>query len=214
MKISLKKLSLIIFIVSTLTVIFSYFFSLYYNLVPQCIPFLDGCTSISRTGRYYPVNYFFKIFLFFTGFLILVYWIKNFYLLKNKNNKRLVKYATILGFVSIFFLFLYLFFLGENNYYRFFRKVGIFIYLIFSISSELLLSLIYYSMKTKTVLFNIIFIKVKLFLSILLTFLGIGLLPFMIMKIENVSEIRNIISWNFFFLIQINILFTSLIWKK
>ncbi len=214
MEISLKKLSLVIFFVSTLTVILSYLFSLYFNHVPQCIPFIDGCTSISRTGRYYPVNYFFKIFLFFTGFLILIYWTKNFYSLKNKNNETIINYATLLGFISIFFLFLYLIFLGENNYYRFFRKVGIFIYLIFSILSELLLSFIYYSMKNNTVLFNIIFIRVKFILSILLTFLGIGLLPFMLMKIENVSEIRNIISWNFFFLIQLNILFTSLIWKK
>ncbi len=214
MEISLKKLSLVIFFVSTLTVILSYLFSLYFNHVPQCIPFIDGCTSISRTGRYYPVNYFFKIFLFFTGFLILIYWTKNFYSLKNKNNETIINYAILLGFISIFFLFLYLIFLGENNYYRFFRKVGIFIYLIFSILSELLLSFIYYSMKNNTVLFNIIFIRVKFILSILLTFLGIGLLPFMLMKIENVSEIRNIISWNFFFLIQLNILFTSLIWKK
>ncbi|HET9664237.1 MAG TPA: hypothetical protein VFP00_08410, partial [Burkholderiales bacterium] len=28
--------------------------------VPACNPFLDGCTSISATGRYAPASYIFK----------------------------------------------------------------------------------------------------------------------------------------------------------
>ena len=208
---TIKKISLYIFLIPTITVIISYILSLNLNLVPYCIPVLDGCTSISRTGRYFPVNIFFKFFMFLSGILIILYWHLNLQNFKTKNRLSLINYAYIIGLISIFFLFLYLIFLGENNYYRFFRKVGIFIYILFSIIAELILAIIYFK---KLNYFNINFTKFKLSLSIFLVILGIVLFPFMIMKLENVSEIRNIISWNYFFLIQINYLITFFIWKK
>tara|TARA_B100001173_G_scaffold149577_1_gene129689 strand:- start:1136 stop:1807 length:672 start_codon:yes stop_codon:yes gene_type:complete len=210
----IKYLSLFLFIVPTITIIISYIFSLYLNLVPSCIPPVDGCTSISRTGRYFPVNLFFKSSLFFSGILIFLYWFKNFHFFSNLNNRKLIHIAFFCGIVSILFLFMYLFFLGDHDYYKFFRKIGIFIYLLFSVISEFILALIYYkNLKIKS-LFDRFYIKFKLFLNILLVSLGIILFPFMIMKIDNVAELRNIISWNYFFLIQLNFLFTFLIWKK
>ncbi len=210
---NIRKISFIIFFLPTFTVIISYFISLNLNLVPSCFPILDGCTSISRTGRYYPVNIFFKIFMFFTGFLMIFYWYKNYIFFKNINNTILIHTAYILGLISIFFLFLYLIFLGENNHYKYFRKIGIFIYILFSIISDLLLSIIYFK-NLNNYFFNKSFVKYKLILSFCLAALGICLFPFMVMKIDDVANIRNIISWNYFLLIQISFLFTFFIWKK
>jgi|TARA_B110000027_G_C16114467_1_gene299436 hypothetical protein len=210
---NIKNISFFVFLIPTITVILSYIFSLYLSLVPSCIPVLDGCTSISRTGRYYPVNIFFKTFMFLSGFLILFYWYENYLFFKNLDNSYLIKITYIIGIISIIFLFLYLVFLGENNYYRYFRKIGIFIYLVFSIISELLLSIIYYKSIKKN-LFNNSFVKFKLILCICMLTLGLILFPFMVMKIDNVTNLRNIISWNYFLLIQINFLLTFLIWKK
>ena len=209
----IKNLSFIIFLIPTLTVIFSYIFSMNLNLVPSCVPIIDGCTSISRTGRYFPVNIFFKTLMFITGVAILFYWHRNFKFFNSLNNNKFIKITYILGLISVFFLFLYLIFLGENYYYRFFRKIGIFIYILFSIISELLLSIIYFK-NIDNYLFNNIFIKFKLFLSIFILTIGVILFPFMVMKIENVANLRNIISWNFFLFIQVNFLFTFFIWKK
>jgi hypothetical protein len=209
----IKYLSLIIFFIPTITVILSYIISLNHNLVPSCIPNIDGCTSISRTGRYFPVNIFFKTFMFSSGFLTLLYWYKNYTFFKIPNKINLINIAYIMGIISIIFLFLYLTFLGENNYYKFFKKIGIFIYILFSIISELLLSIIYFK-NLKNKFFNNSFIKFKLVLSIVMVILAIVLFPFMVMKIENVANLRNAVSWNYFLLIQINFLFTFLIWKK
>ena len=209
----IKNLSFIIFLIPTLTVIFSYIFSLNLNLVPSCIPIIDGCTSISRAGRYFPVNIFFKTLMFISGVVILLYWYGNYKFFISLSYNKFIKVTYILGLCSIFFLFLYLIFLGENNYYKFFRKIGIFIYILFSIISELLLSIVYFK-NIDNDLFNDNFIKLKLFLSICILTMAVFLFPFMIMKIENVANLRNIISWNFFLLIQINFLFTFLIWKK
>ena len=135
----IKNLSLLIFFIPSITIIISYLLSLKLNLVPNCIPPLEGCTSISRTGRYFPVNIFFKSFLFITGILIFFYWYKNYIFFKKLPNHKLIIIAYICGIISVLFLYLYLIFLGESSYYQFFRKIGIFIYLLFSIISEFIL---------------------------------------------------------------------------
>ena len=213
MNIKIKNLSFLIFIFPSFTVILSYLISLNLNLVPSCIPIIDGCTSISRAGRYYPVNYFFKSFIFISGCLIIFYWFKNFSFFNRYFASKLNKIAFIIGILSVIFLFLYIAFLGESNYYKFFRKIGIFIYILFAIISELLLSIIYFKNRNyKSFLTN--FIELKLYLSLLITILGILFLPFMTMKIDNVANLRNIIAWNYFLLIQINYLSTYFCWKR
>ena len=213
MNIKIKNLSFLIFIFPSFTVILSYLISLNLNLVPSCIPIIDGCTSISRAGRYYPVNYFFKSFIFISGCLIIFYWFKNFLFFNSYFASKLNKIAFIIGILSVIFLFLYIAFLGESNYYKFFRKIGIFIYILFAIISELLLSIIYFKNRNyKFFLTN--FIELKLYLSLLITILGILFLPFMTMKIDNVANLRNIIAWNYFLLIQINYLSTYFCWKR
>ena len=213
MNIKIKNLSFLIFIFPSFTVILSYLISLNLNLVPSCIPIIDGCTSISRAGRYYPVNYFFKSFIFISGCLIIFYWFKNFSFFNSYFASKLNKIAFIIGILSVIFLFLYIAFLGESNYYKFFRKIGIFIYILFAIISELLLSIIYFKNRNyKFFLTN--FIELKLYLSLLITILGILFLPFMTMKIDNVANLRNIIAWNYFLLIQINYLSTYFCWKR
>ena len=213
MNIKIKNLSVIIFFIPTFTVIFSYIFSSNLNLVPSCIPIIDGCTSISRTGRYYPVNYFFKSLIFISGIFIILYWYKNYFFFNKHFKSNLNKIALVIGLLSIIFLFLYIIFLGESNHYKFFRKIGIFIYILFAIISEFLLSIIYFKNRNYN-LFSNNFIKIKLYLSSILTILGILLFPFMIMKIDNVTNLRNAISWNYFLLIQISYLSTFFCWKK
>ncbi len=213
MNFKIKNLSVIIFFIPTFTVIFSYIFSLYLNLVPSCIPMIDGCTSISRTGRYYPVNIFFKSLIFVSGCFIIIYWFKNYSFFNKYFKNNLNKIAFLIGILSIIFLFLYIIFLGESNYYKFFRKIGIFIYILFAIISELLLSIIYFKNRSYK-LFSIKFVKIKFYLSLTLTILGILLFPFMIMKIDNVANLRNAISWNYFLLIQVSYLSTYFCWKK
>ena len=60
----IKAFAIGCFIIPVLTVTVSYLISIHLDLVPKCIPFFEGCTSISRTGRYEPVKYYFKFFMF------------------------------------------------------------------------------------------------------------------------------------------------------
>ena len=212
MKSIIKISPLIAFILPILTVLISYYLSIKFDYVQFCIPNIDGCTSISQVGRYPPINYFFKTSMFISIFIIFIYWKSNYTLLSCNNSLLLYKITFLLGIFSIIFFALYITFLGEGDYYRFFRRIGIFIYIFFTVISELLLSISY---KKISYLFkNDKIINFKFYFNIFLSTFGLILLPLVIYKIIDYPNFKNIVSWNYFILIQINFLITFFCWKK
>ena len=212
MKSIIKISPLIAFILPILTVLISYYLSIKFDYVQFCIPNIDGCTSISQVGRYPPINYFFKTFMFISIFIIFIYWKSNYTLLSRNNSLLLYKITFLLGIFSVIFFALYITFLGEGDYYRFFRRIGIFIYIFFTVISELLLSISY---KKNSHLFkNDEIINFKFYFNLVLSTFGLILLPLVIYRIIDYPNFKNIVSWNYFFLIQINFLITFFCWKK
>ena len=212
MKSIIKISPLIAFILPILTVLISYYLSIKFDYVQFCIPNIDGCTSISQVGRYPPINYFFKTFMFISIFIIFIYWKSNYTLLSRNNSLLLYKITFLLGIFSVIFFALYITFLGEGDYYRFFRRIGIFIYIFFTVISELLLSISY---KKNLYLFkNDKIINLKFYFNLVLSTFGLILLPLVIYKILDYPNFKNIVSWNYFILIQINFLITFFCWKK
>ena len=212
MKSIIKISPLIAFILPILTVLISYYLSIKFDYVQFCIPNIDGCTSISQVGRYPPINYFFKTFMFISIFIIFIYWKSNYNLLSHNNSLLLYKITFLLGIFSVIFFALYITFLGEGDYYRFFRRIGIFIYIFFTVISELLLSISY---KKNSYLFkNDKIINLKYYFNLVLSTFGLILLPLVIYKIIDYPNFKNIVSWNYFILIQINFLITFFCWKK
>ena len=127
MNTKLRVLALICFILPTTTVIISYLISVKLNLVTACIPNIEGCTSISRAGRYVPVKYFFKPMMFLYAIFLFLFWYNFLEKIKtiSVSEKKLPWFATF----SILFLILYIVFLGEGKIYEFFRRIGIYIYI-------------------------------------------------------------------------------------
>ena len=212
MKTKLNIVSIVSFVLPIFTVLISYYLSIKYNYVEFCIPNIDGCTSISQVGRYPPINYFFKTLMFISIFIIFIYWKLNYTLLSQNNSLFLHKITFLLGIFSVIFFALYITFLGEGDYYRFFRRIGIFIYIFFTVLSELLLSISY---KKNLYLFkNNKIINLKFCFNLVLSTFGLIFLPLVIYKIIDYPNFKNIVSWNYFFLIQINFLITFFCWKK
>ena len=212
MKSIIKINPLIAFILPIFTVLISYYLSIKFNYVQFCIPNIDGCTSISQVGRYPPINYFFKTFMFISIFIIFIYWKSNYNLLSHNNSLLLYKITFLLGIFSVIFFALYITFLGEGDYYRFFRRIGIFIYIFFTVISELLLSISY---KKNSYLFkNDKIINLKFYFNLVLSTFGLILLPLVIYRIIDYPNFKNIVSWNYFILIQLNFLITFFCWKK
>ena len=209
----LRFISLACFILPVFTVIISYLISIKLNLVATCIPNFEGCTSISRAGRYEPVKFFFKPMMYFYAIFIFFFW--NIFLKEINNTKIETKNLVILTYTTIFFLCLYITFLGESKVYSFFKRIGIYFYILSIVllqfsSNRILIN----NEKKLSKFFNYKIVHFNYYLSSFLVISGLILLPILIIKIEDFPQIKNIISWNYFLLIQLFFLFYFFSQKK
>ena len=198
----LRPISLACFFLPVFTVIISYLISIKLNLVAACIPNFEGCTSISRVGRYEPVKFFFKPMMYFYALSIFFFW--NIFLQEIKIIRIKSKYLIILTFITVIFLCLYITFLGESKVYSFFKRIGIYFYILSIVilqfsSNKMLIK----NKKKLSKFFNYKIVKFNFYLSSFLVISGLILLPILIIKIDTFPQIKNIISWNYFLLIQL-----------
>ena len=209
----LRFISLACFFLPVFTVIISYLISIKLNLVATCIPNFEGCTSISRAGRYEPVKFFFKPMMYFYSIFILFFW--NIFLKEINNTKIETKNLVILTYITVIFLCLYITFLGESKVYSFFKRIGIYFYILSIVllqfsSNRILIN----NEKKLSKFFNYKIVHFNYYLSSFLVISGLILLPILIIKIEDFPQIKNIISWNYFLLIQLFFLFYFFSQKK
>mgnify|MGYP001231184589 FL=1 len=209
----LRFISLACFILPVFTVIISYLISIKLNLVVTCIPNFEGCTSISRAGRYEPVKFFFKPMMYFYAIFIFFFW--NIFLKKINSTKIETKNLVILTYITVIFFCLYITFLGESKVYSFFKRIGIYFYILSIVllqfsSNRILIN----NEKKLSKFFNYKIVHFNYYLSSFLVISGLILLPILIIKIEDFPQIKNIISWNYFLLIQLFFLFYFFSQKK
>ena len=209
----LRFISLACFVLPVFTVIISYLISIKLNLVATCIPNFEGCTSISRAGRYEPVKFFFKPMMYFYAIFIFFFW--NIFLKEINNTKIETKNLVILTYITVIFFCLYITFLGESKVYSFFRRIGIYFYILSIVllqysSNRILIN----NEKKLSKFYNYKIVHLNNYLSRFLVISGLILLPILIIKIEDFPQIKNIISWNYFLLIQLFFLFYFFSQKK
>ena len=175
-----------VFFIPVLTVIISYFISSFGGFVDWCMPLIDGCTSISKVGRYGISFYLYKIFIIPSVILMIIFWYQV--------NKYIYK-SNLLLFLSItscIFLIIYLFALGfDGKIYRFMREIGIFLYFILTPMCQTLLAFSISNNKIRS--------KFFLYALLFMYLVCMGVYLF-ILPLDN-SNYENVIEWNFAFLI-------------
>ncbi|MCD9031285.1 hypothetical protein LDO32_06030 [Luteimonas sp. Y-2-2-4F] len=97
------------------------------GIVPACIPYLEGCTSISRAAREGPANPVFRLLMLPSALAIgLHWWLAGRWLAAAGANGRTVRAA---GAVAAVALAVYVAFLGtEGEAYRFLRRYGVVVF--------------------------------------------------------------------------------------
>ena len=146
----LKRLSLGLFIIPSVTIILCLITTIYLNILDLCNPFINGCYSISRVGRSYPAILIFKPMMVITIVLMIVYFFEHYRIFKKfLINKIYLNLILLSGLVSSFSLLVYIIFLGVegSEIWRFMRRGGIFIYIISLIISQFLIILTYLKIK-------------------------------------------------------------------
>lgn len=113
--------------------------------LPACIPYLDGCTSISSTGRHPPGSFVFKgIHMPFSAALAMLWffviaWLRS---LPATMSTAWVRWVLGLGVTGAAALLVYTTFLGTTApLYEFMRRFGIYVYFIGTVFAQLICSL-------------------------------------------------------------------------
>ena len=200
------------------------------NLIPNQykisypFPYLDGGVSISRTARYFPSYLIFKPAMFFTAYLLIIYWINNrqiinFFDFNNKYKNKIVNF----GIASAIALILHSIFLGikfEYDLYKLFRRIIMFMFIIFEIVAQTYLVLALYSMKKKIFNYiNVSILKLKLVLVSILIFVAVISIPIISLPGDdfygiNLKYFKHALEWNYFIGVITFYLLTFFMWKR
>ncbi len=187
-------------------------------------PYLDGGVSISRTARYFPTYLIFKPAMFFTSYLLIIYWLNNRKIINHFENENKYKDKIVyFGIASAIALILHSIFLGikfDNDLYKLFRRIIMFVFIIFEIVAQTYLVLALYSIKNKIIKhINVTVLKIKLILVSLLIFVAAVSIPIISLPGDdffgiNLKFLKHALEWDYFLGVITFYLLTFLMWKK
>ena len=148
---------------------------------------------------------------------MLIYWIYFNKILSNLLDLKKKNYFYIFGILAATFLFLHVLFLGwtfESNFLTKLRRIYIVFFIFFEVLAQAFLIKEIFSKKDKMNIFlNMSIVYMKLIFVITVCFSTITILLILIFK-DLSSEIDYILEWNYFLLLLLFYLLSSLMWKK
>ena len=192
--------------------------------LPNMFPYIDGQVSISRTARFYPTYLIFKPAMFFTAYLLIIYWLNNRKIINHFDDTNKYKNKIVyFGIASAIALILHSIFLGikfDNDLYKLFRRIIMFAFIIFEVVAQAYLVLALYSIKEK--IFQHIrstILKLKLFLVSLLIIVAVISIPIISLPGDdfygiNLKFLKHALEWDYFIGVISFYLLTFFMWKK
>ena len=187
-------------------------------------PYIDGKASISRTARFFPTYWIFKPAMFLTSFLLIKYWIynKNIFNHFDQQNENISKFFYF-GIASAIALTLHSIFLGikiDNDFYKLFRRIIMFVFIIFEVVAQVYLVKALYSTKHKIVNYiNQTILRLKLFLVSILVIVAFISIPIISLPGDNfyginLKYLKHALEWDYFIGVISFYLLTFFMWKK
>jgi len=176
-----------------------YVMSASWGLVEWCLPYLDGCSSISRAARSQPVIFFFRGLMMpaALGVLICVLLLRQWLLSLGAARDAAMDLLVLFGFLAAIGLLIYCVFLGTGSGYRMFRRVSVIVFLGFFVLTQLIVSnklskLVQKGVGTRA-LQRILQVMVAVGAAqVILGAVNIAIVPFL----QNNDAIENAIEWN------------------
>jgi hypothetical protein len=213
-----KTLAIIITILPLLISNAVYLLSAYEEHIPWCIPYIDGCTTISRAARSGNSIYLFRPTMIAYAVLLIWFWIMTKQWLSQLygHTTKAAHIITWLGIIGAIFLIIYIDFLGTTGEInRFMRRHGIMIFFTFTPLAQLLLLNQHYKslpfLAEKDTFLPVL--KYQLIVLILMLMIGITSIVLDIAQIKT-DKIENIVEWNFSLLLNMYFLGMVFIWKN
>ena len=126
----------------------AYSIALIAETLPVCNPFIDGCVSISATGRTPPGSFLFKAIMLPLGVLYVfvwyfsVLWLRELNSLLSRTASGSILFFGVMGALA---LIIYVTFLGTNEpIYKFMRRTGIYFGFLGTGMAQLIISIVLY----------------------------------------------------------------------
>jgi len=191
--------SILLFIIPLTTLIYCHQLHVAHTGI-QTFPFIDGQVSVSLIGRQgYSIGIFKPAFFLYSAISVLFYFkISNFfqsYRIKNK-----FKFYCI---ISNFFLCIYIITLGERDstVYEILRRLSIILYIVSMYINHIYLTKILWFLRSnKIIQFNIAYLIILYVIIFLMSILIIIGSPWVNPLFEYPYDLKNIVEWNYFFL--------------
>jgi len=140
----IRWLPLFIGLVPLIGVHVAYLIAVDYGYLQLCVPYLEGCTSISGTGRYPPASFLFKAVEMAMAVALPVFWYFSVKWLRALNpgwHGHAVWSIFLSGLIGALALIVYVTFLGTKEpFYEFMRRFGIYFYFLGTALAQLFLA--------------------------------------------------------------------------
>ena len=195
----------------------AYLLSAYEGLVPWCMPYIDGCTSISRSARSGNAIFLFRASMIAYSVLLIWFWLysKHWLNLLYGHTTKTAHIILWLGAVGAIFLIIYVDYLGTTGeVYRFMRRYGVMIYFTLTPLAQLLLLNQHYKILEKNPDVSINQNALKYQLIVLLLMLLIAIISIILGVTQAKTDVsENIVEWNFSLLLTMYFAGMIFIWK-
>ncbi|AUD79341.1 hypothetical protein CW740_08810 [Kangiella profundi] len=192
----------------------AFFIGLWQGVANECVPYFEGCTSISRAARNGDAIFLFRGLMMPTAAFLIIFWYLQSIWLKQMTQKP-HPVVFILGNIGAVFLVLYADFLGtEGDFYEFMRRYGITFYFAMTILAQML------SIRSLKKVKGTLDRKIKRYLSIQFVLiaiywvLGIANVVIKATGVSWVDQSENIIEWHFALYMSFFFGLTAMMWKR
>lgn len=190
-------------LVPTFTVNLCYAISSAQGLVPACVPYFEGCTSISSAGRYGISYYLFKVGMVCGAVLLVLFWRDMAAHIRAATGKG-APVVALTGTGGAVFLVLYTAFLGsEGDFYFLMRRFGSLLYFGLTMLAQLI------ALRRLETFAPQWLTRTMKWICFSMLFFGTASIPVM-NYMDNKDTFQDIIEWDFSLLMQVYFLLTAI----
>jgi len=191
------------------------------GVIPACLPYIDGCASISATGRYEPAVFLFKPAMTTEAVVMVIYWtlsaiwIRSMSRIAGMQGGAAVSAMALLGIAGALALIIYVTFLGTHApFYEFMRRFGIYLYFLFTVVAQIMLARMAMRRSEKLGLSPVLKVsRWQLWLS--LTPFAFGALNFILKSsLADPDPAENVIEWISALLMHVYFVLTYISWRE
>ncbi len=212
-----RTLAILVTLLPLLAANGTFLLSAYEGLIPWCMSYIDGCTTISRAARSGDSIFLFRATMITYSVLLILFWIysRHWLNLLYGHSTKIANTILWLGLAGTVSLIIYIDFLGTTGEVnRFMRRYGVMIYFTLTPLAQLLMLDQHYKILRKTPKASINTKALKYQLFILILMLIIGAFNILISVTGNKTyETENIVEWNFSLLLNLYFACMFFIWE-